>query len=564
MADEVIVVFGAETKSFNDEVSQAIKVTEKLDDTAEKTAKDISANFANAGKKMQAAFAGKEVQNSLKATAKTADELRAAIDKLQKEEVKLLQTSKNVATDGVQAIRKQADELRKALGILGTDVNKTGTALESAAKRGTTLSGELRKIKNEISTLEQAGKGGTKAFTDLTIQAAKLEDQIGDTRERVRVLASDTFKFDAAVQGVQAVAGAFAGVQGAIALFGEESEEVNKALVKVQGSLALVAAAQEFANLVTGQGALKIAIQTNLLKVQTFVTQGATVATKAWRAALVATGIGAVIAVIATLVSKLGESKEQFKESAEAAKAYQNAIDDLNRGVVASQIKLADEQIKKLQLTGKISEETAQKLIAANKVRGEIAKINLDAQNKENEAIKRNEEARLEDIKLFGRVAKSTEDQLGKDLTAIEQERANNERAINLAAENQKLEDKKKVSKKVVEIKEKENIDLQKLLDEEIQAQLRTQAIIAETATVENDSIANQIELIIAKRDADVNAVNDAAKNEEEKVAERNLIIAKATAEITALRLQANQEVEDDEEQKLKTSAKKGISEASN
>ena len=78
---------------------------------------------------------------------------------------------------------------------VGKEVVNTSNSLEQAAKKSQSLRGQLSGLKQQITLLEQSGQTGSKAFTDLTIQAAKLEDQIGDTRERVRVLASDTFKF---------------------------------------------------------------------------------------------------------------------------------------------------------------------------------------------------------------------------------------------------------------------------------------------------------------------------------------------------------------------------------
>ena len=260
MADEVIVVFGAEVDGYNAQIKSAIGANDKLEKSANDTSAQISKDFANSGKAIQQAFAGKEVAKSLDTTKKAAEQLKAQIKALYDEEVRLLKVSKNVATDGVAAIRKEAALLRTALDNVKNGISDTGTSLQEAAKKGLTLTAQLKDLKNQISQLDAAGQGGSKAFTDLTIQAAKLEDQIGDTRERVRVLASDTFKFDAAVGGVQAVAGAFAGAQSAIALFGGESEEVNKALLKVQASLGLVAAAQELANLVTGQAPLKLAV----------------------------------------------------------------------------------------------------------------------------------------------------------------------------------------------------------------------------------------------------------------------------------------------------------------
>jgi hypothetical protein len=368
MADEVIVVFGAEVDGYNAQIKSAIGANDKLEKSADETSAKISKDFANSGKAIQQAFAGKEVAKSLDTTKKAAEQLKGQIKALYDEEVKLLKVSKNVATDGVGAIRKEAALLRTALANVGKSVNDTGTELEKSAKKGQTLTAQLKDLKNQINQLDAAGQGGSKAFTDLTIQAAKLEDQIGDTRERVRVLASDTFKFDAAVQGVQAVAGAFAGVQGAIALFGGESEEVNKALLKVQASLALVAAAQEFANLVTGQGALKLALVTAAQTLYASSLGATTTALKVFRGALITTGLGALVVALGFVIAKLQEFAETSAAAGAAVKAANNAQIESSRALIKAQLELDlargkitqaefDRQVALAEFTNKLSAE---------------------------------------------------------------------------------------------------------------------------------------------------------------------------------------------------------------
>jgi hypothetical protein len=340
MADEVIVVFGAELDGYNAQIKSAIGANDKLEQSANDTSAQITKDFAQSGKAIQQAFGGQQVAKSLDATKKSAAELRAQIKALYDEEVKLLKASKNVANDGVAAVRKEAALLRSALGGLNKEFELTGTELEKNAKKGQTLTAQLKNLKNEINQLDAAGQGGSKAFTDLTIQAAKLEDQIGDTRERVRVLASDTFKFDAAVQGVQAVAGAFAGVQSAIALFGGESEEVNKALLKVQASLGLVAAAQEFANLVTGQGALKLAVLSAAQTLYSSSLGATTTALKIFRGALITTGLGALIVALGFVIAKLQEFAATSAAAAAAVKAANAAQIQSAKDLIKAQLEL--------------------------------------------------------------------------------------------------------------------------------------------------------------------------------------------------------------------------------
>jgi len=561
MADEVIVVFGAELDGYNAQIKSAIGANDKLEQSANETSAQITKDFANSGKAIQQAFGGKEVAKSLDATKKSAEQLKAQIKALYDEEVRLLKVSKNVATDGIAAVRKEAALLRTALENVKKGVNDTGTELEKSAKKGQTLTAQLKALKNEISALDAAGKGGTKAFTDLTIQAAKLEDQIGDTRERVRVLASDTFKFDAAVQGVQAVAGAFAGVQGAIALFGGESEEVNKALLKVQASLALVAAAQEFANLVTGQGALKLALITGAQTLYASSLGATSTALKVFRGALITTGLGAILVALGFVIAKLQEFAATSAAAGAAVKAANAAQIESAKGLIKAQLELDvvrgkitqaefDRQISLAEFTNKLSAE-----LLAQKRR--LADAELEIESAKQKRLLLLVTAPLVDA---NRVVRDAEAKKASIIADGEKTIANLRGQFN-AEEQKRIADANKTEEKAVKekadakvkIKEQENIDLFALLDEEINAQLRTQAIIAETAVIKDNSIVNQTKLIKANLDVEVALLEEKFKNDEEREAERVRLVTEAQAKISALGKTGVQENKENNKAKLES-----------
>ena len=105
---------------------------------------------------------------------------------------------------------------------------KTG----EAEKNTQSLKSKLKELKQQMSQLKE----GSAEFNAVAKEAGKLEDKIGDINQRVRALASDTKRLDAFVGAAQGIAGGFAAAQGAVALFGAENEDLNKTLLKVQGS----------------------------------------------------------------------------------------------------------------------------------------------------------------------------------------------------------------------------------------------------------------------------------------------------------------------------------------
>jgi hypothetical protein len=184
----------------------------------------------------------------------------------------------------------------------------------------------LRGLKNELNALEEAGKGGTEQFRQLEREAARLEDQIGDTRARVANLASDTFKFDAAVQATQGLAAGFEIAQGAAALFGSESEDLQKALLKVQAATAIANGVQQVANLLLEESKIKTLVLTNAQAAYATVVGTSTGALKAFRIVLAASGIGLLVVGLIALVENFDKVKRALENSIPGFKEVSNAI----------------------------------------------------------------------------------------------------------------------------------------------------------------------------------------------------------------------------------------------
>ena len=177
-------------------------------------------------------------------------------------------------------------------------------------------------------------------------RAAELKDAIGDAKSLVDAFNPDA-KFKALTASLSGVAGGFAAAQGAISLFGVESAEVEKTLLKVQSAMALSQGLQAVGesvdsfkqlgavikntttfqaayNFVMGQ---KVAVQqvdtattiasTVATKAQAAATNTATVATtgssvamKVLRGAILATGIGALVVALGLVIANFDKIKK--------------------------------------------------------------------------------------------------------------------------------------------------------------------------------------------------------------------------------------------------------------
>ena len=201
-------------------------------------------------------------------------------------------------------------------------------AIDNVGKSGKSLTGQLRGLKGELAALEIAGQEGTAAFNQLLIAAAKLEDQIGDTRARVKILASDTFKFDVAVGATQALASGFEVAQGAAALFGSESEDLQKVIAKVTAATAVANGVNQLAALIKEENALKTGIQTAAENAYALAVGKSTGALKVLRLALAATGVGALIVGLVVLIENFDKIKDAINGTSDTTRALAATLDD--------------------------------------------------------------------------------------------------------------------------------------------------------------------------------------------------------------------------------------------
>ena len=149
----------------------------------------------------------------------------------------------------VDAYKKGKIDQVQATKQLGEAIDKGVVATQKMATETEKVGGKLKSYKAQIMELKQVLPTLTgEEYVQAQAKLAHLTDAMGDQQAQIKLLASDTRALDTTMQGLQLGVGVFAGLQGASALFGEQSADVEKALLKVNGAMAVLQSLQAIQN----------------------------------------------------------------------------------------------------------------------------------------------------------------------------------------------------------------------------------------------------------------------------------------------------------------------------
>lgn len=318
------------------------------------------------------------------------------------------------------ASAKAATEAKTPLTQLNQQLKETGANVVKAF--GTDIINNITKTTQQFTSLRQQIKEATneavqfsRQFGELSPQAvqararvAELKKELGDTQKGIAALDPEA-KFTAISQLARGVAGGFVAAQGALALFGNKSKDVEEAILKVQGALAfsqglneLLALGDAFKNLQAVLGVTEAATtatavaQTGLTAAtvtETAATEGATVATKSFTAALLTNPITIVVAAVAALAGAYLLLSKETESAADAQERYNKLFQDREKKLGAAASQVTEKYIQELNFrseserqfaitTAKTSEDLEKKLAAIDINRAKSVVGFVNAQRK--------------------------------------------------------------------------------------------------------------------------------------------------------------------------------------
>jgi hypothetical protein len=401
------------------------------------------------------------------------------------------------------------------------EVKKLDSAFEATDQTVKGLRTQLREATANVALMaDKFGDTSREAITAAK-RAAELKDRIGDAKALTDAFNPDA-KFKAVASSLAGVAGGFSALQGAMALFGNENKDVEKALLKVNAAMALSQGLQAVGESVDSFKQLGAVIKstTTFQTLNNAATQTAVTIQKAFgiatvqtsvgfnilKGAIIATGIGALVVALGLVVQNFDKISNWIKNSplGTLAKGVGNLVEQFTDFIgVTSE---AERNLDKLSAANKRANEDIESRIKVLKAQGGSEKEIYELSKKRNE----NE---LNDLRNASKVKGTLTDEEQKKFRDLKVQQ------LVLSAEYNKksADDDKKAAdeaKKKRDEANKQAIEDKKNADKML-LDLQNQKALAEI-TSEDDKAKKQAEINNNARIAEINALKIDIKTKNE------------------------------------------------
>lgn len=242
------------------------------------------------------------------------------------------------------------DALKEAGFEFDETTGKIKTGSEGAKKSTDSLRTQLKRVTDQMGLLVRQGKENTDQYKALAKEAGNLKNAMGDVSATIQTLGSDTQVFDGLLNAAQGVAGAFAVAQGTTALFGDENEELQEVLLRVNAAMAILQGLQAVSNVLQKESAASLLVLNiqqrihnaqlvleNALQARSVIVRGlATAAQKALNFVMSINPIGLMVTALAGLVIALDNYSRGAREAARDTAALNSALSQSTRGLDAA------------------------------------------------------------------------------------------------------------------------------------------------------------------------------------------------------------------------------------
>lgn len=299
----------------------------------------------------------KRINELNEAINRNNDLIETNSDKLTKRKINVgnYEGSAKIIVDALERTRQKVVAVEKEFGKMSPEAAQvrgefqaleriTGQPqfLNMAAKFGE-ASSEIKFFTKALTDLQRQGQGNSQAAIELKNHLAELTDQVGDTKQEIKALSSDTRGFDLFAGAVNLAADTFQAAAGAAVLFGASEKDAQEATATLMAVMSVSNGIKGIAKELTDKGTFANKIYAfSQLQIKTAFDATASAGAR-FRAVMTTIGIGALIVGIGLLIANFSKLRDAFSG---VSKSQREINDATEKG-----IENASTEIFKLQET---------------------------------------------------------------------------------------------------------------------------------------------------------------------------------------------------------------------
>lgn len=362
-----------------------------------KAGKDFGASFTEATKAFDAAFAKidaivgenqseiAKLESKYKALGEVMD--KAFMSGNDKEFRNVSQQRKQIEAE-IRLRKQLVAEAGKASDALAAEERAMKQNEEAARKNEAThasLRTQLRQCREALVEMEMAGQRGTKEYAEMQAEAARLTDAWADAQAQANILAHDQAGMQGLISGLSGVSGAFSAAQGAIALFSDENEDLQKVMLKVQSLMSITVGLQQVQQMLNKDSAFTLVTLTKAKEWWAKILAAGTTSTTTDTAAQVANTAAQTANTAAAGANTTAQTANTVATGAQAAAATAGTAANIT---LAGAFRMVGAAIKSIPVFGWIAAAIGAIVAAVSHFSSKAKKAREEAEKAREEAAK--------------------------------------------------------------------------------------------------------------------------------------------------------------------------------